>query len=64
MRELFEADGHVVARIDWQVRGRSSGIDAALDATSVNTIHRGTIVRQQWFFDYARALEAVGLPDG
>jgi ketosteroid isomerase-like protein len=60
LTELFEADGHVIARIDWQVRGRTSGIDTTLDATSVNTIERGRIVRQQWFFDHAKALEAVG----
>ena len=63
LTELFEAGEQVVARIDWQVRGRSSGIDTALDATSVNTIKRGRIVRQQWFFDHAKALEALGLSE-
>jgi len=61
VKELFEAGDNVVARIEWQVRGRASGIESELDATGVNTIGNGRIVRQQWFFDYDEALEAVGL---
>jgi hypothetical protein len=63
LTELFKAGEQVVARVDWQVRGRSSGIDTSLDATSVNTIQRGRIFRQQWFFDHDKALEAVGLSE-
>ena len=63
LKELFEAGGKVVARVDWQVRGRTSGIETELDATSVNTIESGRIVRQQYYFDYAKALEAVGLSE-
>jgi ketosteroid isomerase-like protein len=61
LKELFEANENVIARIDWQVRGRSSGIDTELDATSINTIRRGRIARQQWYFDHTEALAAVGL---
>jgi hypothetical protein len=61
LRELFEVGEQVVARVDWQVRGRTSGIDTALEATSVSIIQRGRILRQQWFFDYSKALEAVGV---
>ena len=61
--DLFEVRGQVVARFVWQVRGRSSGIDMHLDATSVNTIDAGRIVRQQYYFDHAQALEAVGLSE-
>ena len=60
LKELFEVGEQVVAWVDWQVRGRTSGIDTALDATSINVIRQGRIVRQQWFFDHAKALEAVG----
>jgi ketosteroid isomerase-like protein len=63
LTELFEAGEQVVARIDWQVRGRTSGIDTTLDATSLNIVERGRIVRQQWFFDHAKALEAAGLSE-
>ena len=61
VKELFEANDKVVARLDWQVRGRASGIELELDATGVHTIENGKIVRQQWYFDHAMALEAVGL---
>jgi ketosteroid isomerase-like protein len=58
--ELFVVGENVVARINWEVRGRSSGIETTLDATSVNRVNRGKIIRQQWYFDYGQALEAVG----
>ena len=63
VRELIEVEGTVVARIEWQVRGRSSGIETSLDATSVNIVERGRIARQQWYFDHAEALEAAGLEE-
>src|SRR5947209_1659089 len=31
LRELFEAGDKVVLRLDWEVRGRSSGIETKLD---------------------------------
>jgi hypothetical protein len=63
VRELFESDDRVVLRFDWMVRGRASGLDTKLDATSVNLVTRAKIVRQQYFFDYAEALKAVGLEE-
>jgi ketosteroid isomerase-like protein len=63
LTESFERGGQVVARVDWQVRGRTSGIETSLDATSVNAISNGKIVRQQWYFDHAEALKAVGLEE-
>jgi ketosteroid isomerase-like protein len=61
--ELFEVGGRVIARIDWQVRGRSSGIEMDFDATSVNTVERRKIVRQRWYFDHDKALQAAGLSE-
>jgi hypothetical protein len=61
LRELFEVRDKVVARFLWQVRGRTSGIEMDLDATSINILKQGKIVRQQWYFDHAQALKAVGL---
>jgi hypothetical protein len=62
LMDLFEVgDAQVVARVDWQVRGRTSGIDTDLDATCVNAVRAGRIVCQQWFFDHGEALKAVGL---
>ena len=63
LRELFEGGDRVVARLDWKVRGRASGIETSLDATSVNNIEQGKIVRQQWYFDHAQALKAIGLEE-
>jgi len=61
LTELFELGDKVIARLDWEVRGRASGIEMKLDATSVNTIRNAQIVRQQYYFDHAEALKAVGL---
>ena len=61
--ELFEADDKVVAHFNWEVHGRTSGIATKLDVTSLNTITDGQIVRQQYFFDHAEALKAVGLEE-
>jgi ketosteroid isomerase-like protein len=61
LRELFEVDDKVIARHDWNVRGRASGIETNLDATSISNIREGKIVRQQWYLDYATALKTVGL---
>src|SRR6478736_8987691 len=53
--EGLEADDKVVAHFNWEVHGRTSGIETKLDVTSVNTITDGQIVRQQYFFDHAEA---------
>jgi ketosteroid isomerase-like protein len=63
LSEVFVVGEHVVTRLSWQVRGRTSGIDTELDVTSVNTIREGRIVRQQHYFDHAAALDAVGLSE-
>jgi ketosteroid isomerase-like protein len=46
---------------DWKVRGRASGIETVLDATSVNRLKQGKIAQQRWYFDHPQALKAVGL---
>jgi ketosteroid isomerase-like protein len=60
MRELFRAGEEVVSRMEWHVRGRTSGIDTQLGISNVNTIVNGKIVRQRHFLDHAEALEALG----
>ena len=55
--------GKVVVRIDWQVRGRSSGAEMDFDATSINTMDGGRILRQQWYFDHEEVRSAVGLSE-
>jgi ketosteroid isomerase-like protein len=59
--ELFEVADKVVSRMDWQVRGRASGIETHLEVTNVNTIEGGKIVKQRHYFDHAEALKALGL---
>jgi uncharacterized protein (TIGR02246 family) len=61
LRELFRAGDRVVSRMDWEVRGRASGIETKLEVTNVNTIEAGKIVHQRHYFDHAEALRAVGL---
>jgi ketosteroid isomerase-like protein len=61
--ELFEADDKVVAHFNWEVHGRTSGIETKLDVTSLNTVIDGQIVRQRYYFDHAEALKAVGLEE-
>jgi len=61
LRELSQVDDNAIARHDWNVRGRASGIETNLNATSISNIRDGKIVRQQWYLDYATALKTVGL---
>jgi ketosteroid isomerase-like protein len=63
LQELISAGDTVVARMDWHVRGRASGIDTHLAITNVNVIERGKIVRQRHYLDHMEALKAVGLEE-
>jgi ketosteroid isomerase-like protein len=63
LRELFRAGNSVVSRMDWQVRGRASGIETHIDVTNVNTVVGGKIIRQRHYLDHAEALKALGLPE-
>ena len=63
LREVSRSGEEVVAQMDWQVRGRSSGIGTHLEITNINTIEGGRIVRQRHYLDHAEALgqlEAAG----
>jgi len=65
VREVSRSGEEVVAQMDWQVRGRSSGIGTHLEITNINTIEGGRIVRQRHYLDHAEALaqlEAVERP--
>jgi ketosteroid isomerase-like protein len=61
LQELFRADGDVVSRFAWVLRSKHNGIEVAFDVTVVNGIADGKIVRQEYYFDHAEALRAVGL---
>ena len=72
MRETWDADAfevislidvadRVVARFIW--RGVGHGPESNMEFTSVSTVRKGRIVYQEFFWDHAEALEAVGLSE-
>jgi len=61
IRELFPVGDRVVARADWGGRGRVSGLELRSSLTAVFTVQDGQITKIGFFFDHAKALEAVGL---
>ena len=60
IRDLFRAGETIVSRMDWQVRGRTSGIETHIEVTNINTIVGSQIVRQVHYLDYDEALRGVG----
>jgi ketosteroid isomerase-like protein len=71
-RDVFDADAvepisfidtadRVVVREIW--RGAGSGPEMSLEITNVMTVRKGRIVYQEFFWDHAEALEAVGLSE-
>jgi ketosteroid isomerase-like protein len=63
LHELFRTGDRVVSRMEWQVRGRASGIATHLGLTNVTTIHHGKIARQEHYLDHGEALDVVGLKE-
>ena len=72
-RETFDADAlepigdfihaadRVVVRFVWH--GAGHGPEADLEMTQIITVRKGKIVYQEFFWDHAEALEAVGLSE-
>ena len=58
--EVFPVGDRVVARADWGGKGRASGIDLRSNLTSISTVRDGRIIKIEYFFDHAEALEAAG----
>lgn len=56
LHELIPAGELVISRMDWRVRGRTSGIGTQLAITNVNAIEDGRIVRQRHYLDHQEAL--------
>src|SRR5436190_9211517 len=63
IREVLPVDDRVVVRADWGGTGRASGIDLRSNLTSIFTVRDGQIIRIEYFFDHAKALEAAGLSE-
>jgi ketosteroid isomerase-like protein len=51
----------VVVRVEWGGRGQASGIDVRSSLTSIYDIRDGQVIRIEFYFDHAKALEAAGL---
>ena len=54
-------DGRVLVRGDWGGVGITSGAETYRSLSTLYTIRDGQIVKVEYFFDHAKALEAVGL---
>jgi ketosteroid isomerase-like protein len=61
IHEILPVEDRVVARTAWGGRGRASGIDLRSSLTAVYDIRDGQIIRIEFYFDHAKALEAAGL---
>jgi ketosteroid isomerase-like protein len=63
LHELFAANDRIVSRMDWHVRGRTSGLETHIAVTNINTVEGGKIVRQQHYLDHDEALRSLGIGD-
>ena len=64
MVEVIDAgDDNLVTRYRRPVRGKASGIADVLDYWCVTTFRGRTLLRQAWFANRAKALEAAGLSE-
>ena len=59
--EFIDAGERVVVRFVW--RGLGQGPESNLELTAVYTVRSGRVFYQEYFWDHAEALEAVGLSD-
>ena len=62
-QELIDAGQRVISLVITRGRGRSSGIDSEIRQYGVWTIRNEKIVRIDWFYSRAEALEAAGLTE-
>jgi ketosteroid isomerase-like protein len=59
--EFVNVGDRVAVRFVWHAAGR--GPEAALELTGVVTVREGRIVLQEFFWDHAEALEALGISE-
>jgi ketosteroid isomerase-like protein len=59
--DFIDAGDRVVVRFRWQGGGR--GPDVAMEITGIYTMRKGRVHSQEFFWDHAEALEAVGLSE-
>ena len=58
---LIDAGDRVVGRQTW--RGIGRGPELNMDSTVIATLRKGKIFLMEYFWDYAEALETVGLSE-
>jgi hypothetical protein len=63
IRDLFRAGDRIVSRMDWRVRGRTTGIETQIEVTNVNTIVGSQIVKQVHYLDHDEALRGLELAE-
>jgi ketosteroid isomerase-like protein len=61
LEELVDANDKVLATVRFRGRGHGSGMDADRTEFHVWTVRDGVLVRFEWFYRLAEALEAAGL---
>ena len=61
LSDPIDAADRVVARLVW--RGAGHGPESNMEFTAIYTVRKGKVVYQETFWDYAEALEAVGLSE-
>ena len=59
--DFIDAGDRVAVRYIW--RGAGHGPDSNMELTLVFTVRKGRIVYQEFFWDHAETLEAVGLSE-
>ena len=57
--DFIDAGDRVLVRFIW--RGQGHGPESNIELTAVYTVRHGRVLYQEFFRDYAEALEAVGL---
>jgi ketosteroid isomerase-like protein len=60
--ELLDFGDRILILCRWVGRGRGSGLEVTQPVAMLNTLRKGRVVRWQAWWDWAEALEAVGLP--
>ena len=59
--DFIDIGDRVAVRFIW--RGAGRGPEADLEMTQVNTVRKGKIFGQEFFWDHAEALEALGVSE-
>jgi ketosteroid isomerase-like protein len=59
--DFVEAGDRVAVRFIWHTAGH--GPEGGFEMTGINTVRKGKLVSQEFFWDHAEALEAMGVSE-